>query len=239
MPPVSQTTALPLTLKLDQTVPTISAAATPAANAAGWHHGDVTIGFSCADALSGITTCPASQTLSATGSSTSQVATDAAGNTSAPSNVIAVKIDKTPPQVALNGGPAHGSDFYFGEVPAAPSCSGSDGVSGLASCIVSGYGTGVGTHTVIATATDVAGNVSVASATYTVLAWTFAGFYHPVDMDGVVNTVKGGADGSAQVRGLRRSDRTGGHGGGQAAAHRHAVCLRQRRDERHRTAGHR
>jgi hypothetical protein len=46
---------------------------------------------------------------------------------------------------------------------------------------------------VVATARDTAGNLSVASATYTVLAWTFVGFYHPIDIGDVVNTVKNGA----------------------------------------------
>jgi hypothetical protein len=35
--------------------------------------------------------------------------------------------------------------------------------------------------------------MSVQSATYTVLPWTFAGFYLPVEMGDVVNTVKGGS----------------------------------------------
>ena len=53
--------------------------------------------------------------------------------------------------------------------------------------------TAVGQHTVSATATDRAGNMNTASATYTVLPSTFRGFYPPVDMGGVWNTVKGGS----------------------------------------------
>jgi hypothetical protein len=48
-------------------------------------------------------------------------------------------------------------------------------------------------HTVTATATDNAGNSASVSATYNVLAWTLFGFYQPVDMNGVLNTVKGGS----------------------------------------------
>jgi hypothetical protein len=187
--------ATPLLIKVDKTAPTISAAALTAPNAAGWYQGNVTVAFTCMDATSGIATCPPSQTLSAEGASASasQVAIDAAGRTSAPSNIVAVKIDRTAPTVALSGGPANGGSYYFGQVPAAPACSGSDGLSGLESCTISGYGTTVGSHTVLATARDRAGNASVQSATYTVLPWTFAGFHHPVAMGDVVNTVKGGA----------------------------------------------
>jgi hypothetical protein len=45
----------------------------------------------------------------------------------------------------------------------------------------------------MASATDTAGNVTTASATYTVLPWTVNGFYQPVDMGGVWNMVKSGA----------------------------------------------
>ena len=58
---------------------------------------------------------------------------------------------------------------------------------------MTGYSTSVGTHTLTATATDHAGNTSVETRGYTVLAWTMSGFYKPVDMGGVFNTVKGGS----------------------------------------------
>jgi len=44
-----------------------------------------------------------------------------------------------------------------------------------------------------ATAYDVAGNSSFEQRSYSVLAWTLLGFYQPVDMGGVWNTVKGGS----------------------------------------------
>ncbi len=44
-----------------------------------------------------------------------------------------------------------------------------------------------------ATAKDNAGNTALSSRSYTVLAWTASGFYSPVDMNGVVNTVKAGS----------------------------------------------
>jgi hypothetical protein len=107
---------------------------------------------------------------------------------------VKIKRDATDPEVSLVGGPADGGEYYFGFVPAAPTCTASDATSGLeGECSVSGYFTTVGTHTVIATATDNAGNTGEDTATYTVLAWTLNGFYQPVDMNGVWNTVKGGS----------------------------------------------
>jgi hypothetical protein len=115
-----------------------------------------------------------------------------AGGSAGPISVT-IKKDATKPLVSLVGGPADGGSYYFGFVPSAPTCDASDATSGLdGSCSVSGYGTTVGTHTVTATAKDMAGNTNSASATYKVLAWTLKGFYQPVDMNGVWNVVKGG-----------------------------------------------
>jgi hypothetical protein len=60
--------------------------------------------------------------------------------------------------------------------------------------VVTGYATTVGTHTLTATATDVAGNRGKATQTYTVAAPTlaFRGFFSPIDMD-KLNVVKGGS----------------------------------------------
>jgi hypothetical protein len=47
---------------------------------------------------------------------------------------------------------------------------------------------------VSATATNLAGNQRSVAATYTVgQAWTLSGFYTPVDMGGVWNTLRNGA----------------------------------------------
>jgi hypothetical protein len=60
--------------------------------------------------------------------------------------------------------------------------------------VVTGYSTAVGTHTLTATATDVAGNTGTATQTYTVTAptWTIRGFFSPIRMD-ELNVVKGGS----------------------------------------------
>jgi len=67
------------------------------------------------------------------------------------------------------------------------------GLSGFDHCTVTGYGTTVGSHTLTATAYDVAGRRATATLAYRVLGWTLRGFYKPVDMLGTWNTVEGGS----------------------------------------------
>jgi len=186
-----------VTIKRDATVPTINGTPSPAANGFGWNKTDVVVSFTCGDNRSGVTAanCGPDQTLSGEGAGQSATgnAEDNAGNT-ASATVSNINIDKTAPNVSLVGGPANGGSYYFGSVPLAPTCSASDGLSGLdGNCAVTGYGTTVGSHTVTASAKDKAGNESTTTATYTVLAWTLNGFYQPVDMNGVLNTVKNGS----------------------------------------------
>jgi hypothetical protein len=92
-------------------------------------------------------------------------ATDASGNTSAEGSTT-IRVDATAPVVALAGGPT--GTVRFGQVPPAPTCEASDATSGLVGCTVTGYGDTVGSHTLTATATDVAGNTATTSRTYTV-----------------------------------------------------------------------
>jgi hypothetical protein len=187
--------------KIDKVKPVITGSRTPAANTHGWNNTDVVVSFTCTDAggsdidtnsVAGDTVSSeaANQSVTNTGS-----CTDKAGNTAESATVSGISIDKTAPSVSLVGGPANGGSYYFGSVPAAPTCSASDSLSGLdGSCSVSGYSAAVGTHTVSASASDKAGNVGSDSHTYTVLAWTLSGFYQPVDMgSSVVNTVKNGS----------------------------------------------
>ena len=183
-------------INVDKTAPTASASASPAPNSNGWNKTDVTVSFSGTDGLSGIDTCSAAAVLSSEGAgqSASGTCTDKAGNVSPSATASGINIDKTNPLVALVGGPANGGTYYFGFVPAAPTCSASDALSGIdGSCSVSGYGTTLGSHTVTANAADKAGNSASASASYTVSAWTLNGFYQPVDMGNILNTVKNGS----------------------------------------------
>jgi hypothetical protein len=186
------------TLKIDTSAPNApKVTLTPAPNAAGWNNGNVVVSFADKgdNGPSGIASCNASVTVTDEGSTpVSGTCADAAGNVG-PSAGATVRIDKTAPTVNLTGGPAEGASYYYGSVPAAPSCSAFDALSGLtaAGCQVSGYDTSVGGHTVTASATDVAGNVRTATVHFTVLAWTAKGFYSPVDMGGTLNVVKGGS----------------------------------------------
>jgi hypothetical protein len=119
---------------------------------------------------------------------------DAVGNSADSIDSAAFKIDLSDPtNVTFVGGPAASGSYDFGDTPAKPTCTADDAVSGFDSCEVTGYSTAVGTHTMTATAKDNAGRTATASRTYTVKAWTFKGFYQPVDMNGVYNTVKGGS----------------------------------------------
>lgn len=187
-----------VSIKRDATPPSVSGAPTTSPNGAGWYKNDVTIDWTCSDATSGLAAgCPADSTISSEGTgltASSGDVSDNAANFSSATSSPAVKIDKTPPTIALVGGPANGASYYFGSVPAAPTCTASDSLSDLAAaCSVSGYSSAVGPHTVTASATDNAGNSASASSSYTVLAWTLSGFYSPVDMNSVVNIVKGGS----------------------------------------------
>jgi len=184
-----------VTVKLDKTAPAIGHTLSPSApNSNGWYKTNVDVDFSCADVSgSGIDTCDGDTTLTeGAGQSVTGTATDVAGNT-ATDTVSGINIDKTAPSVALVGGPADDGSYYFGSVPAAPTCDGSDALSGLDICDITGGGTTVGAHSYTATATDKAGNTKAVTHNYTVLAWTTKGYYSPVDMGGVLNTVKGGS----------------------------------------------
>jgi hypothetical protein len=193
-------------IDVDKDKPTISGAVTsPAAidGANGWYTSAPTVTFTCGDALSGVASCvadgssPPSASITLGESSSAQsvggTATDNAGNSDTAS-VSGLKVDLSDPTVdSWSGSINQGDSFYFGSVPPAPTCAGSDSISGIASCLVTGYSTAVGTHTLTATATDNAGRTSTAQRSYTVLAWTLNGFYSPVDMNGVFNVVKNGA----------------------------------------------
>lgn len=169
-----------------------------------WYTSDVEVQFKATDALAG----PASQTASETSSGegadvvvNSPVFTDAAGNTApAGSASRSFKIDKTAPtDIAFDPVDgvevAAGGTYYWGSVPKVPTtCSAVDDASG-ASCVVTGADDpgAVGDHTITATATNGAGLSDTKTLSYSVLKWTLKGFYAPVDMSGVWNTVKGGS----------------------------------------------
>lgn len=90
-----------ITVRIDKTAPTISGARTPAANQYGWNNTDVTVAFTCGDALSGISSCGPTQVVSTEGANQSRtgIAVDQAGNT-ASAVVSGISVDKTPPVIS-------------------------------------------------------------------------------------------------------------------------------------------
>jgi hypothetical protein len=133
------------TVKVDKTPPTVSAAAAAPLNGNnGWYTSPVTVDFTCADALSEVATCPSPQTLSSDGSAVSsmaQTATDKAGNTSAASNVVTVKIDQTPPTITASLTPPNpASTGWYNQSTGAPTVSFtcSDATSGIPAAGTSG-----------------------------------------------------------------------------------------------------
>ncbi len=178
-------------VNVDTVAPTITGSLGLVKPASGWFNVPVPVIFTCGDATSGVADCGPNQTAGeGEDQSVSGTATDVAGNTRT-ATVSDIDVDLTAPLVAFEDG--FGSTHVYGSVPSYPACVASDALSGLVSCVVTGGGTTVGEHTLVATATDRAGNTAKAELTYTVVAWTLKGFTNPVDMGGVLNTVKGGS----------------------------------------------
>ncbi|HLO32762.1 MAG TPA: PxKF domain-containing protein [Anaerolineales bacterium] len=187
------TNAAPLTVKLDTTGPSASLSAVGTLGNNGWYVSDVTIKTTGSDTISNPTACSSdqSQTTDATGATFNGSCTNDAGlsTNAAP---LTVKRDATAPSITWYDV----QNFYFGFPPAtAPSCQASDVTSGPFDCVVTGYDPSalVGAHNLAATAHDVAGNQATSNNSYTVLGWTFKGFYQPVDMNGVFNVSKSGS----------------------------------------------
>jgi hypothetical protein len=88
-------------IKIDRTPPTVDGAPTTRPNGDGWYHGDVVVDFTCADALSGVASCPTSKLISGDGvdqSVTSDPASDHAGNSAPGRTVGGIDIDGHAPQ---------------------------------------------------------------------------------------------------------------------------------------------
>jgi hypothetical protein len=172
-----------VTVKLDKTKPTITGAITSGTKGNnGWYVGPVTVTFTCADALSGVATCPDPQVLSANGANTATAsATDKAGN-AATASVGGISIDQEKPTLTTADVNVAGGSYTLGSVPAA-TCTASDSFSGVASCTVTvsgGTSNPVGTFAWTATATDKAGNTTTVTGTFKVV-YRFDGFLQPIN----------------------------------------------------------
>jgi len=113
-------------INVDKTGPTI----TGTASATGWTNRDVTVSFTCTDALSGVASCagPVTVTTEGANQSRSGSATDHAGNGTT-STVSGISIDKTAPTIV---GSASTAGWTNADVAVSFRCS--DALSGVAAC---------------------------------------------------------------------------------------------------------
>lgn len=161
-----------ITINLDQSPPSITAAVSPAPNAAGWNNTDPTVTFTCSDSVSGIAVCPPPRTISTEGAAQviQGTATDAAGNTADAS--VTVKLDKTPPSVSI-ASPPNGTTISLSTIAIGLNGSESDNGSGISTVSCNGSPAAIsgsnfsctvlltqGANSISVQATDVAGNSS-------------------------------------------------------------------------------
>jgi hypothetical protein len=160
-------------INIDTTAPVLSASFS-----SGWHTSDVLVTWSCTDALSGVATGPANDTVTGEGANLSSTAscTDKAGNT-ATKTVSGIQIDRTPPTTA-SVPPLPAGGWYDGTLRV--TLNADDNLSGVAATYyrVDGGATQAyqgpfgfdtdGTHSVTFWSEDKAGNVEVAGPPLTV-----------------------------------------------------------------------
>jgi hypothetical protein len=150
-------------VKRDATPPTVTGASpTRGPDSNGWYNHPVGINFNGSDATSGLAGCNATTYggPDSASASFSGTCTDNAGNVSGPASFGPIKYDATPPAVSLSlaRGPDSGNWYNH---PVDFHASGSDNLSGIASC---NSGTIGGGGSVAATCTDSAGNSGSAGA---------------------------------------------------------------------------
>jgi len=154
-PPTQATAAFDV--KRDATPPTVTGASpTRGPDSKGWYNHPVGINFNGSDATSGLAGCnsatyggPDSASASFSGT-----CTDNAGNVSGPASFGPIKYDATPPAVGLSLSRGPDSNGWYNH-PVDFNASGSDNLSGIASC---NSGTIGGSGSVAASCTDNAGN---------------------------------------------------------------------------------
>jgi Glucodextranase, domain B/Bacterial Ig-like domain len=153
------------TFEIDTTIPTIFASVLPAPNAAGWNNSTVTVTFSCADAVSGVASCPSPIAVTTQGANqvVTGTVTSNSGNTATASAMI--NLDTTPPTItATTAPPPNAAGIYTSNVTVTFSCT--DALSGIAICPPPQTVTTQGANQVISgTATDIAGNTATSSVT--------------------------------------------------------------------------
>lgn len=152
------TSQLGVTIKRDATPPAVTGASPsrgPDAN--GWYNHPVGINFSGTDATSGLAGCsgPSYGGPDTTSASFAGTCSDQAGNVSAPASFGPIRYDATPPGVSVSLSRGPDANGWYNH-PVDFSASGSDNLSGIASCNSGTFGGG---GSVSASCTDNAGNV--------------------------------------------------------------------------------
>lgn len=143
------------TVRIDKSVPSISASASGSPNAAGWYNENVTVSYTAADELSGVADAPSDDILGeGADQSASGTASDAAGNSNS-AGVTGINVDTTAPDLTA----AYSTDWNTGDVTVDWTCT--DSLSGAAgqpdNSIVSGEGDNL---SATASCSDVAGNTT-------------------------------------------------------------------------------
>ncbi|GLZ29823.1 hypothetical protein Lesp02_20130 [Lentzea sp. NBRC 105346] len=157
-------------VKRDTAKPAISGTRSPDANAGGWNNTDVTVGFTCSDALSQIKSCAGATTVTGEGvnQSVTGTATDNADNAQT-TTVGGIKIDKTAPVITASTKLPNGTPYVPGtwtnqKVTASFDCN--DALSGVATCITATFLNGEGAdQTANSYGRDFAGNIGTALVT--------------------------------------------------------------------------
>lgn len=159
------TAQITVAVNIDETPPTIVAVAAPPPNSAGWNTSNVTITYTCSDALSGVLACPPPQLVTTEGKAQQITATvsDKAGNTAAAA--VSLNIEKTNPTITATASPAPNTAGWNNtNVTVTFTCTAS--VSPITSCTppqtVSSLGAG---QVISGTVQDQAGNQATASVT--------------------------------------------------------------------------
>jgi hypothetical protein len=169
----------------DSTPPVVTGERLTSPNANGWYAGNVTVRWTATDE-SGIAAPPPDTVVSGEGASLvaeSALVCDLAPTPNCATGTLAgIRIDRTPPAVAVSGA-ADGATYILGGVPAT-GCQAADPLSGLqGACTVStsgGTSRGIGSYLVTARAVDRAGNVRTTRVRYQVV-YGFDGFQPPLN----------------------------------------------------------
>lgn len=123
-----------VTVSIDRTPPLVTATASPAPNGDGWHRSHVVVEFTCEDALSGIASCPASQTIAgeAAGQRINGTAVDRAGNETTVT-LTGINVDLSAPSITAAISPeSNAAGWHDGPVAVSFTCA--DAVSSVKTC---------------------------------------------------------------------------------------------------------